>query len=193
MADGDIIAEADDDGAADIAVDQVVFDQSGGAVGSGSGAFERVAEIVELNADTDPEIGAAALGADDAVVFEGFIAANNDMKSGRLIEGHGLVERDAARLGEILIAVAVEPVALNGEIVERKGTDSVARAVMDIIAQDAHTITGNDDPVAAAIRDVEAGEGEVGAKDANLPHDFGGTARDRTKGDRGALGTGAKQ
>lgn len=82
MADGDVVAEADNEGAADIAVEEVVFDEGGGAIDSGGGAFEGVAEIVELDADTDTEIGPARLGADDAVVFEGFVAANDDMEAG---------------------------------------------------------------------------------------------------------------
>ena len=193
VADGDVVAEADDDGAADITIDQVVFDEGGGAIDSGGGALEGVAEVIELDADTDTEIGAARLGADDAVIFEGFVAANDDMEAGGLIEGDRLVEGDAARLREVLLAVAEESVAFDGEVIERKGADAVARAVMDIVFQDTHAIAGDNDPAPVAIRNVEAGEREIGAQDADLADDFGGTAGGRSKRDGGGGRTGTEQ
>ena len=193
MADSDVIAKADDEGAAHIAVDEVVFDERGRTIDSSGGALEGVAEIVELDADTDAEIGAACPGVDDAVVFEGFVAANDDMEAGGLIEGDRLVEGDAARLREVLVTVAEEPVAFDGEVVERKGADAVARAVMDIVIQDTHAIAGNDNAALVGVRDVEAGERNIGAQDADLAYDFGGTAGGRSKRDGGCGRTGTEQ
>ena len=146
-----------------------------------------------MDADPDTEIGAARLGADNAVVFEGFVAANDDMEARGLIEGDRLVEGDTARLREVLVAVAEESVAFDGEVVERKGADAVARAVMNIVFQDTHAIAGNNDPAPVAIRDVEAGEREIGAQDADLADNFGGTAGGRRKRDGGCGRTGAEQ
>ena len=83
-----------------------------------------------------------------------------------------------------MLSVAEELIALDGEIVEGNGADPVAGAVVNIVIQDTHAIAGNDNAALVGVRDIEAGDRDVGGKDSELADDAGRAAGDRTIGDR---------